>query len=255
MSLIGIIASSKLGDNRPDSPVSGYYMWFDGADTSTITSSSGFVSQWNDKSANALHISQSGGNTTKPETGVNTLNSKNVLKWDETGGVRGLFRANPAGLQSDPNMTIFVVANYKTGGVGTWGYAASLGFGDDQASPSGVIAYNGVFQRSNGYLYGIGGNGRIVSVNSDQRDTWKIYILSKSGTTTTAYFNKTSQGTASGSYSISSYRFAVGFLPQNPGGNYAFNGDIAEILVYTSALSTTDRELNVDYLQKKWALS
>jgi hypothetical protein len=255
MSLLGIIASSKFVAVAPTSPVSGYYMWFDASDATTITSSGGFVSQWDDKSGNGFNVSQAGGNTTKPETGVNTMNGKNVLKWNETGAVRGLSRVNPAGLQGDPNLTIFVVANYKTGGIGTFAYNISLGFGDDQASPDGIVGYNAVFTYSNGYLYGIGANGRIVNGFTDLRDTARCYVLKKSGPTTTAYFNKTSQGTASGAYALSSFGFAIGYLPQNSTvGNYAFNGDIAEVLIYTSALSDTDRELNNDYLTAKWGL-
>lgn len=56
---------------------------FDASDTSTISSTSGAVNSITDKSGNAIVASQSTtGN--KPQTGVNTLNGKNVITFDGT---------------------------------------------------------------------------------------------------------------------------------------------------------------------------
>jgi len=48
---------------------------------------------------------------------------------------------------------------------------------------------------------------------------------------------------------------AVGFAPQGSGGNWGWNGYIAEILVYTSALSSTDDATNIAYLKAKWGIA
>lgn len=55
-------------------------IWLDAADTTSIISSGGLVSQWNDKSGNGNHATASG--TARPTTGTRTLNSKNVLDFD-----------------------------------------------------------------------------------------------------------------------------------------------------------------------------
>jgi len=53
-------------------------LWLDASDTTTITSSSGAVSQWNDKSGNARHMTQSTG-INQPITGTRTVNGLNGI--------------------------------------------------------------------------------------------------------------------------------------------------------------------------------
>jgi hypothetical protein len=61
--------------------------WYDASDTSTITASSGVVSQVNDKSGNNFHLEVLTAGKTGPKTGTQTLNSLNVLTWDTVGQV------------------------------------------------------------------------------------------------------------------------------------------------------------------------
>ena len=56
--MLGIMASAISGNLTPTSPVAGYKVWLDAADTATITQSGGAVSQWLDKSANAYTFTQ-----------------------------------------------------------------------------------------------------------------------------------------------------------------------------------------------------
>lgn len=53
-------------------------LWLDADDASTITASSGSVSQWNDKSGRGLHITQ-GTAAAQPTTGIASINGRNVL--------------------------------------------------------------------------------------------------------------------------------------------------------------------------------
>ena len=54
-------------------------MWYDASDTSTITESSGNVSQWDDKSGNGFHLTQGTGSY-QPQTGTHTVNGLNVIR-------------------------------------------------------------------------------------------------------------------------------------------------------------------------------
>ena len=81
MSILGIISSSQYVVQGP--PVSGYKLWLDASDTSSITASSGSVSQWNDKSGNASNFTQATG-ANQPTTGTRTINGKNVIDFDGT---------------------------------------------------------------------------------------------------------------------------------------------------------------------------
>lgn len=47
------------GGSFPSAPVAGYEAWYDAADTGTLTIVSNKVSQWDDKSGNGHHVSQS----------------------------------------------------------------------------------------------------------------------------------------------------------------------------------------------------
>ena len=60
-------------------------LWLDAADSGTITETAGFVSQWDDKSGNGYHFTQSVG-TAQPATGVANVNSINAIDFD--GGVQ-----------------------------------------------------------------------------------------------------------------------------------------------------------------------
>ena len=56
-------------------------LWFDAADTSTVIHSSNSVSQWNDKSGNNRHATQTTGGD-RPTLQAGALNSKAVLRFD-----------------------------------------------------------------------------------------------------------------------------------------------------------------------------
>lgn len=56
--------------------------WYDASDISTITDSSGVVSQIDDKSGNGLHLTVITSGKSGPKTGIQDLNGLNVLSWD-----------------------------------------------------------------------------------------------------------------------------------------------------------------------------
>lgn len=76
----GLISNyNEVLEEAPFSPLDlSPVLWFDASDASTITESAGAVSQWDDKSGNALHATQGTGSS-QPTTGVTTLNGLNVL--------------------------------------------------------------------------------------------------------------------------------------------------------------------------------
>ena len=77
--ILGIVASS-YGKFTPKS-IAGLKAWYDASDTATISLSGSAVTQWNDKSANAFNLTQ-GTALRRPQSGVNTLNSLNVITFD-----------------------------------------------------------------------------------------------------------------------------------------------------------------------------
>jgi hypothetical protein len=80
-------------------------LWLDASDTSTITESSGSVSQWNDKSGNGRNFTQATA-AKQPTTGTRTQNGRNVIDFD--GSSDELSRTDTAALRPS-TFTLFIV--------------------------------------------------------------------------------------------------------------------------------------------------
>lgn len=220
-------------------PVSGAVLWFDASDTSTLFTDAGTtnvssngqsVYQWNDKSGNARHITQAtSGN--RP-TYVSAANGKNGLSVVNFGGSQ-FFSANS--FTSTNTATVFNVC-VESG----WVSAMTLMF---------LSPYS-----SGGHICGrlFPGSGAWYSGNADDfltnGSTGTIYV-NNTATTTNSYQSwkilnlvKTSAVSKSG--------VGIGHDPLY--GRY-WLGKMAEIIVYPTALSSTDRTSVYNYLKDKWA--
>lgn len=253
--MIGAITAGLFSTGAapiPTPPVSGYYLWFDATDASTITASGGYVSQWNDKSGNNLNVTNSGGAAGGcPQTGVNTRNSKNVLTFTQNGtnGAAGGLTNASGSFPSDPTLDVWIVRRQSTGSINS---GCAFGIGNDQAG-NGNVFYQ-FYDNSNSKLLS-GANGGNIYSTATQNGTWNITRFTKSGASAQFYINNTSQGTASYNYNLPNSRFQVGALPQagaTNNGVYLMNGDIGEILVWKSVLGSTDATSTYDYLKTKW---
>ena len=100
-------------------------LWLDADDASTITSSSGNVSQWNDKSGNGYHVTQATG-TAQPKTGTVTRNGRNVL--DFAGTDDRLFRETDTALgRNVTGLTVYWVASSDIANVQIIGFSQGTG--------------------------------------------------------------------------------------------------------------------------------
>ena len=84
--------------------------WHDASDLSTITLTSGFVSQWDDKSGNGNHLVQGTGSK-RPGSGVESINGLNAIDFDGTNDF-----LEKTGLSIGPSITIFMVCNIFSSG-------------------------------------------------------------------------------------------------------------------------------------------
>ena len=80
MNILGIIASQQaaVAPQYPDGKAS---VWYDAADTSSISVSGTAVTQWNDKGSLGLNLTQ-GTAANRPTSGTTTLNGRNVIAFD-----------------------------------------------------------------------------------------------------------------------------------------------------------------------------
>jgi len=228
--------------NKGFSPlnVSGLQLWLDASDETTITESSGAVSQWDDKSGNANHVSN-GTAAEQPTTGTRTINSLNALDFD--GG--DVLEASPGvGITGSSNRTMIAV--FEPDSVGnepfmSLGANTSLNLFRIQSEIS--VRHNGanvIFDTA----MTVSAPG-IVSVIQDGSTVIDV----------SAWLDGVSLGVSSsfGDALTLDTTDRVDIGGANGAGEA--NGAIAEVLVYDSALSTTDREAVEAWLAQKWNIT
>jgi hypothetical protein len=88
-------------------------LWLDAADASTVTTVSGAVSQWNDKSGNGRNAVQAT-STDRPAYTANELNGKSVLTLDGTNDFMTVANADALNAQISPS-TVAVVYKKSAG--------------------------------------------------------------------------------------------------------------------------------------------
>jgi len=246
-------------------PISGYKLWLDAADTSTITSSGSAVTQWADKSGNGYVFTQ-GTSGRRPSTGVNTLNNKNVLTYDgvDDGLISTATSSTWNFFHNGSSYTVFsvfkprVIDNSKTYGVlsTNWnGSSANKGFNLGMAPGASTQEYNYFIPQSGG-VYNIANQGgvleAITTIRTDviqpgnsSASRWNLYINNGA----LAQYNQRSSGTSTAD---ADFTLQVGAAYDASTGS--LDGYLAEILVYQSVLSVADRLSVTTYLNTKWGV-
>ena len=220
-------------------------MWLDASDASTVTTVSGAVSQWNDKSGNARNATQTTA-ANRPAYTTAGLNSLNVITFDGSNDhLVHSFSASPA-----PH-SIYAVTRRLTGGNGNYFVLVSC---ISASSAFGAVMHAKIEGSANWGSY----INSWTSADYSLLDTWRIVgIVSPTSTSGTELYR--TDGTSVGKSYASRYagdgtaRRAIG---GDPGFNTGyFSGNAGEIIVTTSALSTSDCEKMEGYLAHKWALT
>lgn len=239
---IGRMGSSSGVAFRP--VASGLTLWLDASDTSTITSSGGAVSQWNDKSGNGNNATQGTGSA-QPGTGAVTKNGKNVLTFDG-----GDFLSLPSGLYSIPNgdNTIFYVSTCTDESADRF-ILTMIG----AANAERLLCYSTSIAGVQGY--------RNVSTNNPVTRTgitkanYNIFTQFLSGTTQSISVNNGTAGTnTSGVNAVATIATIGAYKNSGFTGNYQL-GNIAEIIIYNRALTAAEIIQVNRYLSNKWNIS
>jgi hypothetical protein len=256
MSLIGIIASSKLG--VPTAPVAGYNLWLDAADTSTITVSGNEVTQWTDRSANAYAFTQ-GTSTNRPSSGTRTVNGLNVIDFDGSNdrlvstaaASTWNFLHNPTG-----NTTFWVFLPDGTAN------NSVIAFTNEGQGNQPGFSFQYLSNSPQDLLYFISSNLTVCDVPAALTTgvaalyTWKADTSNATLANRLKFYkdNGAATGTNTASATATTNNPAVTFHIGGKAGFTHFNGAIGEIIAYPSVLSDTDREKTRDYLITKWGL-
>jgi len=252
-------------------------LWLDASDASTLYTDSGLttlvsadgdpVGGWKDKSGNTKHALQASG-TNKPLYKTNIKNSKSILRFDGTndnlatsstqayfkflhataGTVFVVFQTNPA--ITNPNTIYTIIDNCNV--AGSTGFVF---FFDDRSGNS-----------RNNSVGNAGGQGATYNFtynatnNVTNTGTWYTVTSKLAGQDATPanrsrmYINGTLD---SYSNTFAGTNTANASFPLMVGSGQAalpLNGDIAEILIYSTALADADRTAVEAYLNAKWGV-
>lgn len=214
------------------SSITGLAAWYDASNAASITASSGAVSQWNDLSGNARHLTQASG-ANQPTTGTRTQNSLNVIDFD---GSNDFLSAASNWTSGFTAATTFIVKRIDTnpGGVGLWQIGAASNDAFVPFTDSNIYETFGTSTRRNWLSatpIAAAHSYTVVAASADFR----------------AYVNGTadfSSGTNTVGFSATPVLCATSLT--------VMDGWVAEWLVYNSALGTTDRQNVEGYLRTKW---
>lgn len=222
---VTFIQSGRFSSTFDPTSIAGCKLWLDASDASTFTYSSGVVvSQWNDKSGNANHFTQ--GTAANQPSRSGTQNGLSSVVFDGSNdSMTGpdLNRAQP--------YTVFMVAKKNT----------SVTVASMLTNSLGTLV---LFPWTTNWSF-YAGSSVVGTIAHDQA----IHTFSAvfNGASSNLYVDAASGGSGNiGSQSLRAPTIGTG------GGGNAWPGDACELLVYDSALGTTDRQSVEAYLKAKW---
>lgn len=220
--------------------ISGLSLWLDAADASTITIGTG-VSVWADKSGNARNATQGTGG--KQPAYSSTISGKNVVTFLGTDDTMQI-PANAA--FNATSQSIFIVARQNTAGNQSLFYKADGN------------AVNGIQMKYRAgttfWLYQQNDNSSetIVS-NSVTNSNTNIFAVVLEPSAQAGWINGTAANTSTASRTYDN-NSGPWLGSRRDVGEY-FIGDIAEVLHWNRALTTTERQSVQNYLGKKWGIT
>ena len=225
--------------------IPGCSLWLDAADRTSFVLSGTSVTTWNDKSGNGRNAEN------QATAGVLVDNVQNQLSVVRLAGVNNY--AIPYASFPNTAYTVFTL-QYLASSSG--GYARFLQNDNNPAgSPPGLFIGVGPDGTSVATFTGPGGGWNDVDTNSPaitNLTTWRIVTTWVSGSTLTPYVDGTAQTNKVGTTRAFS-NLNLGSYPGSP-LSQPWNGDAGEIIIYSSALPTAQRQTVEGYLAWKWGL-
>jgi hypothetical protein len=249
--LFGTMAASG-GELKIPQTISGLHFWYDASDLDSITSSSGLVSQWNDKSGNGYHVTSSG--SLRPTLTSNYLNNKSVITFNGTQYMQG-----NVSLTSNA-FTHFIVMAKTSAASGATEYGRSLslwnsGVGNDYAD---VQAFE-VHWFSTATWSGVTGpgagpyrNGSSIAATPLSIGAAHLGVTTLNGSTVEYRLDDATVSGTTSATSMNSNRQTIGAGGASGGGDQYLIGWIAESIMYNRVLTSTEITTISNYLKEKW---
>jgi hypothetical protein len=241
--IVGVINQAAAAGPQP---VSGMSVWYDASDASTFTySSSNIISQWADKSGNSRNATQ-GTTSQQPTRQTNVINGLPVVRFDGSNDYLEFTNI----FQSDTSFTVFWVL--RPVAVST-GYKPSFGFlSNAPDSDYGALHYINASAQGASYPFA-GGLGWSFYDNSNTYTANTAYSMQfiADGSTWKVFRNGTQEG---GTNVGSNPNYAKTWIAAQNNPIRFSQFDFGEILIYNTALNSTDVAANRSYLSTKWGV-
>lgn len=229
-------------------------MWYDGADTSSLTLSGSTITAWNDKSGNGNHLTVAVGPT-------RTATSSNPAGWDVSfDGSTQYIRSNALAVTNGTNtMTAFIVVKNAI--------SATLGRIIAGITSGPETTENGAFRFANAGTNSIAITKGSLTGTQDgtnytiSSDLYHVITITWNGAANSPVFvdgslNNTYSANSNTTFSFT--RFGLGAsLGTSPSFTPAtfWTGSLNEVVIYSSALSSTQRRQMEGYLAWKWGIN
>jgi hypothetical protein len=206
-------------------------LWLDAADASTVTTVSGAVSQWNDKSGNGRNATQA------------TAANRPVLSSNQLNGLPVVTFSQPSNQWLNMTLNDFQSTFIVYTDSNTLGYDTALGCLFSSGAPyHGASTSSAIFDASFTHAQTLNGQNFANGTSIGNGTTY-----SRPATATIFSFIATAPYTA-----INGMRF-IG-RDSGGGAERAINGLIAELVVLPGAPTTLNRQKLEGYLAHKWGL-
>lgn len=229
-------------------------MWYDGADTSSLTLSGSTITAWNDKSGNGNHLTVAVGPT-------RTATSSNPAGWDVSfDGSTHYIRSNALAVTNGTNtMTVFIVVKNTI--------SATLGRIIAGITSGPETTENGAFRFANAGTNSIAITKGSLTGTQDgtnytiSSDLYHVITITWNGAANSPVFvdgslNNTYSANSNTTFSFT--RFGLGAsLGTSPSFTPAtfWTGSLNEVVIYRSALSSTQCRQMEGYLAWKWGIN
>ena len=221
--------------------ISGALLWLDASDAATITQSGGSISQWADKSGRANNATAAG--AARPTIQAAAQNGKDTVRFTASSSQR-------MQLSSAIDLTggVFTVAAVlRLGGptgslvVDTLGYSGAAADWVLELNYGNWVLSSTIYEHNAGAFAGatFSGYNQVVAVSTGQGPPFSGHVSSTVNNAPTGLSNY--PGGSTGYFDLVGY-----------GANAYSNGEIAEILVYNSSLTSGQLSALYMYQKAKW---
>lgn len=235
--------------NNTPPVTSGLTHWYDGSDSTTMTVSSGNISQWNNKSpaSGGPNMTQGTGSR-QPNLETFVQNGRSAVRFMDANEDNLFSSTQPT--TGTSAFTLCLAAGAVTYSVGqvavSWGNFNAVGAGWSQSYNNGFL--------EGGYAGNVDTEG--IKSTTSTYSGWFTQVLTASNTSVQGWMQSEAKKTKTTSPVNISARneFFLGWLGDPWYSTYGFNGHIGDVLIYNRVLTDTEATTMRDWLQQKWSI-